>query len=124
MSSTGFIQHVALQYHQRQHFPNIANPFKNKRNGPFKRKLLDSGDQSKNEPYVCEICGRIFKLAMRYEAHQRKHFPELFDNGPNPENVQVVEELPREHICEICNKGYKTRYHLKVRTYTSCEADD
>lgn len=80
---------------------------------------------SANE-YVCEECGKHFRIKYKFELHKKKEHTGIrnfkcqtcgkafFTNGNLITHVNMTHKKLRPHICEFCGTGFSSSYALKT----------
>ncbi|KAJ8922749.1 hypothetical protein NQ315_007784 [Exocentrus adspersus] len=80
---------------------------------------------SANE-YVCEECGKHFRIKYKFELHKKKEHTGVrnfkcetcgkafFTNGNLTTHVNMTHKKLRPHICEFCGTGFSSSYALKT----------
>lgn len=91
------------------------------------KKHISKEEKSLKWPYKCRHCGETFKENKEYEFHKRlPHYLEIFTctqcsmrfsnrfayNRHLTTHQTKVEEEPKNHVCDKCDKAFKTRGEL------------
>ncbi|XP_050506771.1 zinc finger protein 568-like isoform X1 [Diabrotica virgifera virgifera] len=82
--------------------------------------------KSKAEQYICEECGKTFRVKYKFLLHKKKAHMGLrnfkcttcgkafFTNGNLLTHVRMTHEKLRPHVCEYCGTGFSSTYALKT----------
>ncbi|XP_072385241.1 uncharacterized protein [Diabrotica undecimpunctata] len=82
--------------------------------------------RSKAEQYICEECGKTFRVKYKFLLHKKKAHMGLrnfkcttcgkafFTNGNLLTHVRMTHEKLRPHVCEYCGTGFSSTYALKT----------
>ncbi|KAM7342433.1 uncharacterized protein ACRADG_009874 isoform 2-T4 [Cochliomyia hominivorax] len=93
-----------------------------KRDKELKSHLLADHDKLKWF-YKCQHCRESFKTSNEFEFHKRlPHYMEVFtcpkcnkkfyEHKSYKRHSHQLTDLPRSHICDVCQKGFKTKREL------------
>ncbi|CAG9861735.1 unnamed protein product [Phyllotreta striolata] len=84
--------------------------------------------QHKNaaEQYVCELCGKGFRIKYKFILHKKKEHLNVrnfkcdvcgkcfFTNGDLRSHAKMTHQKLRPHVCEYCGTGFSSSYALKT----------
>lgn len=65
---------------------------------------------------ICNICGEIFNHFYYLEEHLKTHGTRF--NSESDIRRSKLEDAEKRYKCEVCNKGFKLHYYLKLHSFT------